>query len=328
MARKSKKQELFDILKFTPIKVQLTLQGYGGETYAGQVNRSSYEFFKKNQYSIEEYSNDWDNEWNERIPDEHKPFNPGNPYDCDNLWHASGAELSSHNQICITDENINDIWTCELGLDELEDQGVTVDQLSGQELDDLDNGTVVFCGGSGEKGCFFDAEFTLTAPFDPKKLKIGYEDCDGWCIINYVEYDGEELDGSGGYSTSGKWTEHKWIIVGDEQVYESVDLEDRDPTVDYTKFPTDEEIDELDKLASDDIVGDEHQEYKDDQLTDWFPVDIKPVRSGEYEVDLENPAWPFNRLRADWTGRTWKCNGTKIKISQWRGLNFDATSGA
>jgi hypothetical protein len=61
--------------------------------------------------------------------------------------------------------------------------------------------------------------------------------------------------------------------------------------------------------------------------TDWYPVDVKPVRKGEYEVDLgKDIAWPFTRIiRAEWSGRTWKNNeGKSIKdIVAWRGLAVD-----
>ena len=86
MATKKQKQELIDVLKFTPTNVRILIQGYGGESYAGHVSRDTYEFFKKNKYSIEEYAGDWDGEWESRVPDQLRPFYPGSPYDCDSLW--------------------------------------------------------------------------------------------------------------------------------------------------------------------------------------------------------------------------------------------------
>ncbi len=305
MATKEEKQDLIDVLKFTPITVTLSIQGYGGESYAGKVSREDYEFFKKNKYDMDEYASGWDEDWTDKVPVERQPFPPGSPYECDNLWHASGAELSDLNTIRVSDENNNDIWEHNAGYSDLEDSGVTVNEIGGTEIADLDEGTVVFWGGQGEKGCFFDAEFVLRAPFDPKKLTINYENCDDWYIITSVEYDGEELDGSGGYSTTGKWAENKWIIVGDEEVYESIPLDEREETeesegkFDWAPLP------------------------EEPAVTDWFDKDIKPAYKGTYEAAID-AAWPLSGIRmVEWTGRSWKEDGKKINITKWRGLAKD-----
>lgn len=312
MATKKQKQELVDILKFTPIKVTMTIQGYGGESYAGRVDRKIYDYFKERKLDIEQYASDWDNEMN--VPDEMQPFSPGSPYDCDGMFHASGAELTDLNQITITDEKGDTIWEHDMGWSSLEDSGVTVEEFSNVDFDDLEEGEVVFWGGQGEKGCFFDAEFTLTAPFDPKKLVIKFESCDGWQIVNYVEYNGEDLDGSGGYSTTGKWTENKWVLGGDEEVYESEEFnpdeevsEEWDPAAELDKIKPPEGFDwaPLDEAPT---------------VTDWFDQDIKPVYKGEYEV-VYDAVWPNSGMgRAEWTGRSWKQNGKKLAILKWRGL--------
>ncbi len=162
----------------------------------------------------------------------------------------------------------------------------------------------MFWGGQGEKGCFFDAEFVLKAPFDPKKLTINYENCDDWYLITSVEYDGEELDGSGGYSTTGKWAENKWVIVGDEEVYEA---EEFDPAEDLEKIEVPTDFDWS-------PVSDEPA------VTDWFDKDVEPVHKGTYEAVIDAP-WPLSGIRMiEWTGRSWKEDGKKIAITKWRGL--------
>ena len=299
MATKKQKQELIDILKFTPIKVTMSMQGYGGEAYAGRVDRKIYEYFKERKLDLEQYASDWDNEMN--VPDEMQPFPAGSAYECDGLFHASGAELSDLNQITITDENGNTIWEHDMGWSSLEDSGVVVEQFTDVDFDDMKEGEVIFWGGQGEKGCFFDAEFTLRAPFDPKKLTINYENCDDWYLITSVEYDGEELDGSGGYSTTGKWAENKWVIVGGEEVYESEEFnaeEDSDEEVETSEWPSAEEP----------------------AVTEWFDKGIKPTIKGNYEV-VYDAAWPNSGTgMAEWTGRSWKQNGKKLAILKWRGL--------
>jgi hypothetical protein len=310
-----------DTLKFTPVKVRMLIQGYGGECYAGKVDRKIYEYFKAQRIDMDEYAGDWDGIFNDNVPRDMQPFSPGSPYDCDGLWHASGAEMSDLNEIRVDSDDGQELWVHNCGYSNLEDSGVTVNQMGGEELDDLDENEVVFWGGQGEKGCFFDAEFVLKEPFDPKKLTICYENCDGWYIINSVEYDGEEIDGTGGYSTTGKWAEHKWVLGNGDEVYDSVSLDDREAEgLEWDSIPesacTSEEwdpVEELDKILY--------------PVTDWYPIDIKPVRKGEYDVDLgKGVAWPFARIvRAEWTGRTWKDEeGNTVKgIESWRGLAED-----
>ncbi len=302
MATKKQKQELIDILKFTPIKVTMTLQGYGGESYAGRVDRKIYEYFKERKLDLSEYASNWDNEMN--VPDEMQPFTPGSAYDCDGMFHASGAELSDMNMITITNENGDTIWEHNMGWSDLEDSGVIVEQFSDVDFDDLEPGEVVFWGGQGEKGCFFDGEFTLRAPFDPKKLVIKFETCDGWHIVNYVEYDGEDIDGSGGYSTTGKWAENKWVLGGDEEVYEP------------EEFVADEEAEDSDEGKEFDWSPLPEEPAK----TDWFDKDVKPTIKGTYEAAID-AAWPLSGIRmVEWTGRSWKEDGKKVAITKWRGL--------
>lgn len=311
MATNKEKQELVDILKFTPITVQVMIQGYGGESYAGTVDRKIYNYFKEHKIDLEEFTNDWDENFS-FVPDEMRPFDQGQQYDCDNLWHASGAELDGSNLITVTGPD-GDIWEHSLDYNDLEDAGVTVSESGGCDLDDSDipEGKVVYNGAQGEKGCFFDGELVLRAPFDPKKLTIHYENCGGWYLVTYVEYDGEEIDGSGGYSTTGKWGENKWILPGDEKVYESVSFEDReeefDPAAELEKIEVPEGFD-WSPIADEPAV------------TDWFDKDVKPTIKGTYEAVIDAP-WPLSGIRMiEWTGRSWKEDGNKIAIIKWRGL--------
>jgi hypothetical protein len=224
--KKQKEQEqIIETLKFTPRTYTITISGYGGESYAGVVDRKIYDYFKAKKIDICQYAWTWDNNMWEDIPDEMRPFDPGSPYDCDNIWHANGAELSDLNYITVSNENGETHWEQPCGYN-LEDHGVTVACANSYEADGLEEGTVVFWAGQGEKGCFFEEGIELTSPFDPKKLTIYFEECDGWSIICGVEYDGIEIDGSGGYSTNGKWSDAKWVIVSDEEVYEGEEREE------------------------------------------------------------------------------------------------------
>lgn len=302
MATKKQKQELIEILKFKPTTARILIQGYGGETYAGTVDRKIYDYFASRKIDIDEYASDWENEL--EVPDDMQPFPPGSAYECDNMWHASGAELSSLNTISVESSDGDTIWEMDCGHNSLENQGVKVTESSNKELEDLEEGTVVFWGGNGEKGCFFDGEFLLKAPFDPKKLEICYENCDDWYIITNVYYDGEDVDGQSGYSTTGKWSESKWIIAGGEEVYDSTDDDDGVPVLEGEEMQAQRIIDEQEDRSP------------------WWGSDVKPELKGEYEIMQIDSTWPFPE-RAVWNGKTWKAGGKKVSVKEWRGLNYD-----
>jgi hypothetical protein len=300
MATLEQQQELIETLKFTPRTYKIYIGGYGGESYAGTVSKEIYEFFKEKKIDIEQYATDWDDLFGD-VPRELQPYSPGSPYDCDNLFHASGAEMSNSNEIQIIDENGNDHWSCAAGLNELEDAGVNVNEWGGCNLDDLPEDTIVHWGGQGEKGTFFDGEFELTQPFNPKLLTVSYENCDGWWIINGVEYDGVEIDGSNGYSTTGKWNETKWILCNGDEPYEG---EERD----------------------EDYVAESTEQTFHAETTEWFDKAVKPAHKGNYEVMIDAP-WPNGGVGlVEWTGRSWKQDGKKVAIVQWRGLKFKPRS--
>ncbi len=318
MATKKQKQELIDTLKWTPRTYNLQLGAYGGEVYFGKVDRKIYDFFKQHKIDLEEYASDWDDDKWEFVPDDLRPFPPGAPYDGHNAIQCSGATLDSANCLTIYDENNDTVFECSLDPEELEKHGIEVHCWESEYINDYEDGTVVFWGGQGEKGLLFGAELELKQPFDPKKLKLNYSDADGWYIVNGVEYDGEDLDNND-YSTTGKWGENKWIIVGDtEEVYEGVHSDDKEDEDEQESAEWPEvKADDWDPAAELDKIIPPYT------VTEWFNKDINPVRKGEYEVMIDAP-WPNGGMgRADWTGRGWKHNGTKVKIHQWRGITED-----
>lgn len=309
MATKKQKQELIDVLKFAPITARILIQGYGGECYIGRVTRKQYEFYKKHKIDLNQYASDWDDDgkW-DFIPDTMRIFPPGSPYDCDNLCHATGATMDDSSYITIVDENNNTIWESSLDISHLEGQGVDLHVSGDWESYGEPEGTVIFWGGQGEKGCFFDGEVILRAPFDPNKLRIFYDSVDGWDICSSVEYDKEEIEGSDGYSTTGKWSEYKFHIVGDEEVYEGEEISN------------DEDEEEL----NDDVQVEEELEIIQTSKIQWQPKNTNPPEIGEYDVLVDAP-WPDGGPdRAEWTGKIWKKDNKKIKITQW-GVDNDQT---
>ena len=328
MATRKQKDELIQTLKFTPVRARIMLSGYGGECYIGSVSREDYEFFKSRQIDIEQYAMDWDDGGRFKdVPDQHRFFSPGQPYDCDNLFHQSGATMDDSSYLTVVnDDTREDIFETNLRIGNLEDQGIEVECSEEFDSVDLNDGDVIFWSGQGEKGCFFDGEITLRRPFDPRLLKISYAAGDGWDISSSVTYDGEEVDGFDGYSTTGKWTEHKFWIKGDEEVYAGVerdedsDEEDDDENHDWSE--------ELDKIQVPVLEGEEtwaSRVIDESTLSAWHAGDVAPLRKGVYEVEYEIGTWPWPMAaHIKWTGRKWQYDRSEnTEIRRWRGLNYD-----
>lgn len=316
MATKKQKEELLATLKFTPQTYRISVGGYGGECYIGKVDRKIYDYFKQHKIDMEEYASWGDEEKWDFIPVDMMPFPPGSPYECDGFCHASGPEMTDMNSVTIEDEKGNVVWEGNLSLDWLDDEQIPVGEWETAIMDDEPEGTVFFWGGQGEKGLLYGGEFEVTRPFDPKLLKFNFSNADGWYLCNSISYDGEDISNDD-LSTTGKWGENKWVIVGEEEVYEGVERDDFDeeyiPTAPIHVTNTDNPID--------------FPPMPEPPMTDWYTVDINPVRKGTYEVrTTTTPVWPFPAtFKAEWTGRTWKdSDGEKVKgIINWRGLSID-----
>jgi hypothetical protein len=56
------------------------------------------------------------------------------------------------------------------------------------------------------------------------------------------------------------------------------------------------------------------------KLTEWYQLDVAPVREGSYQVigEFPHPGWPFP-IYATWDGQKWSDDS----IQQWRGLAED-----
>lgn len=334
MATRKQKDELIQTLKFTPVRARIMLSGYGGECYIGSVSREDYEFFKSRQIDIEQYATDWDDGGRFKdVPDQHRFFSPGQPYDCDNLFHQSGATMDDSSYLTVVnDDTREDIFETNLRIGNLEDQGIEVECSEEFDSVDLNDGDVIFWSGQGEKGCFFDGEITLRRPFDPRLLKISYAAGDGWDISSSVTYDGEEVDGFDGYSTTGKWTEHKFWIKGDEEVYAGVERDEDDEDDEDSEEDDDDEKDdwseELDKIQVPVLEGEEtwaSRVIDESNLSAWHAGDVAPLRKGVYEVEYEIGTWPWPMTaHIKWTGRKWQYDRSEnTEIRRWRGLNYD-----
>jgi hypothetical protein len=148
----------------------------------------------------------------------------------------------------------------------------------------------------------FGGEIELDAPFDPKKLKLTYSDADGWHLCHGVTYDGDDIDNND-LSTTGKWGESKWILGGDEEVY---DPEESYDTPDCGISPSDWE---------------KSPEFKFKQH--------KPVHVGWYNAVWSNFGTTYGTLY--WDGENFvEFNYGKSNVisgvDAWSGYNWDTAS--
>lgn len=295
MATLEQKQELIDVLKFTPRTYKITMWGYGGEVVMGTVDRKIYDYFKQRRLDLSSFA--WDSDYSEEnnIPEDMQPFWPGSWHDCDNMGHAYGVSRNA-GTLQIEDEQGNVVYERRLeDLDGCEDSP----ELSCFDevwVDSQPEGTVVFIGRSNEKGTFFEGDIELTVPFNIEKLQLSYDDVDGEEIINSVTYDGEDIDNNGG-STDGKSSDFGFYIAGSQK-----------NTGKWEKYTNMDDI-----------------EY---EMTDWFPKKVKPAREGIYMI--KTPGKNSFSHQAKWTGTRWISSWNddtpeteELKIKEWQGLAKD-----
>lgn len=329
MATKEQKQELIDTLKFTPRTYTVSVYGYGGEIVMGTFDSKIAAHFRQHRINVSDYATGWDDDEFD-VPEELRPFEPGGWYECDNVEHCSGAEFGGAT-IQVTDENGTVVWEQDLGHG-LEDHGCEIECFCEEIIDEyVTDDTSVFVGQSVEKGTFFDGPLELRRPFDPAKFKFVYSEIAGWPILNLIEYDGIEIEGQDGYSTTGKSSNYSFYyknIDGDVLEYDyATDVdEDEEPesacTSETNDVISDEEEEAL--LAS---IREAQEDSVDKNVTDWYDSTIKPVHKGEYECEFKIVTWPWPAVRmCEWTGRSWKdSTGEKVKGEfKWRGLKEKA----
>lgn len=195
------------------MKYRIELGGRGGEIVIGTIKRETYDYFEENEIDIEEYAGDWgyleDNDI--EIPEDVRPFEPGDWYDCDNLAHSCGPQVDDCYITVMTDDNT--VLYDDLTLGAFIDLGTEQD--SAEEIypgETLNDGEVYFIGQSFEKGLFQVYEVEAES-FDPAKLTLITSDYDGWELVTGARYDGADLDDLGELSTTGKGSSYSLNLV-------------------------------------------------------------------------------------------------------------------
>jgi hypothetical protein len=227
MATTEQKQQLIEVLKFTPRTYKISMWGYGGEKVMGTVDPKVWDYCMEHQVDLVDIAWNYDACEEMELDEDMLPFPPGAWYECDSMTHVNGVSRDSGN-IQILDEKDETVFEKSLGdCDGCDDSpGWACDDET--YIGQRKKGEVVFVGSSNEKGTFFDGEIELTAPFDITKLELHYEEVDGEEIVNSVYYDGEEIDNNGG-STDGKSSDMTMVrITDDEGTWERYSPEEKD----------------------------------------------------------------------------------------------------
>ena len=227
MATKEEKQELIEILKFTPRTYKISMWGYGGEKVMGTVEKEVWDYCMDNQVDLSDIA--WNSEAAEdmNLDEDMLPFPPGSWYECDSMAHTSGVSRNA-GTVQIEDEAGNVVFERALedcdGCSEDSPEWCCNDEAW---IGEKPAGTVVFVGSSNEKGTFFEGEIELKMPFDITKLQLGYDEIDGEELVNSVVYDGEDIDNWGG-STDGKSSDFGMYLVKDSNSWETYAPEEKD----------------------------------------------------------------------------------------------------
>lgn len=194
------------------MKYRIEISGRGGEIVIGKVKREFYDLVEEHELDVDQYAWDYDffEENDVEIDEDIRPFEPGDWYECDNITHNCGPALDDC-YITVMDENDTVIYDA-LTASAFFELGT---KYEGEEIypqETLEDGDVYFIGQSIEKGLFLVYEVEAET-FDPAKLVLKVEDCDGWELVTGLTYDGTALDDLGELSTTGKGSEFQLILV-------------------------------------------------------------------------------------------------------------------
>jgi hypothetical protein len=231
MATTEEKQELVDHLS-GPRYYRVLIQGYGGESAYMGITKEAHDFWAPIceehgdhdlvAYMASDDDDEVDYEYIEGVPEEAQFLHDKDDDNYKRPWyeshtefeHSYGAEYGSAN-VSVEEVSSGD-YSADHVADVIEYQDVSElnDQLgedSNWEHEMIEMGCCeepdceyIAQLYSSEKGCFFEGIIETVGDFDPKKLKIRTtEYLNGEDTITEVEYDGVEVDNSGG-DTNGK----------------------------------------------------------------------------------------------------------------------------
>ena len=232
MATSEEKQELVEEIK-GPRYYRIMITGYGGESAYMSISKEAHDFWKPIcdehgdndlvQYMITDELEDCKFEDIDSVPEEAQFLHDKDDDNYKRPWYESHTEYehsygATYGSAYLTVEEVNsDQYTAKVICEIIENEDIQelADRLLEEsnyeaELTDIEEH---YAGKdieyiaqlySSEKGTFFEGIIETVGDFDPKKLIFHLGEFDnGEETITSVEYDGVEIDNSGG-DTNGK----------------------------------------------------------------------------------------------------------------------------
>ena len=231
MATTEEKQELVDQLS-GPRFYRVMIQGYGGESAYMSISKEAHDFWNAHTeehgdhdlvaYMASDDGDEPDYMELQDVPSEAQFLNDPDEDNYKRPWYESHTEFEhsyggQYDSSYITvDEVSSDDYSADHVSDVIEHQDISelADQVNEETDFEVDLVEMGCCEEpeceyiaqlySSEKGCFFEGIVETVGDFDTKKLKIRTtEYLNGEDTITEVEYDGVEVENSGG-DTNGK----------------------------------------------------------------------------------------------------------------------------
>jgi hypothetical protein len=242
MATTEEKQELVETIK-GPRYYRIQLWGYGGEAEYMELTKEQHDFWSKHieehgdgdavNYCVSAEDGDFEFENIDELP-EAMQFLKVEGEDYSSSWYESptgfthqwGVDYGNAN---ITIEEVDSADYSAIHIADVVDNETLSEYISNieQENDykveltemgvDLGEDTepdYVAQMWSAEKGTFFEGVIETVGEFDPKKLKIyTSEYLNGDDTVQSIEYEGTEIDNSGGDTNGKGYSFHVWSNV-------------------------------------------------------------------------------------------------------------------
>jgi hypothetical protein len=230
MATTEEKQELVETLK-GPRFYRIMLNGYGGESAYMSISKAALEFWSAHteeygdndlvEYMIADDIEDCDFDELDEVPVEAQFLNDPDDDNYKRPWYESHTEFEHTYGVeygsayLVVDEVNSAEYSADHVADVVEGENLqeylsNIEEAENYEIELAEMGCCDEHDGyiaqmySSEKGTFFEGIIETVGDFDPKKLKVYVtEFLNGEDTVTSIEYDGVEVDNSGG-DTNGK----------------------------------------------------------------------------------------------------------------------------
>jgi len=201
-----KKKKLIKAIKNEARYFKFEFTRYGGEVCMGTITSAQFEYWYNNE-NFEQYMVDVDYDPDNANKDVPKDAQFDRPFhEQDDIAHLCGPELANGNTLYITElddkgnpkrnqEGNGTVEDIKIDFDLFKKKGVKTKCVAvHNEGSKTCKDTHYMFGQYFNKGGWYTEDLIKTGPegINLKKIKINYEDCDGFKVFSEVEYDGQE----------------------------------------------------------------------------------------------------------------------------------------